>query len=191
MELSMTARLVRQDCLVLLIDLQERLVPVIEGNSRIVARCRLLAAAARALAVPLLVSEQYPQGLGPTVAALQRELGDAPRFAKMDFSCAAVPAIVDAVRARGRRTLVLAGVEAHVCVLQTALGFRELGFSVALVADATGSRREESRALALERARAAGCALVDTEMVLFEWLERAGTPEFKLLAPWIREGAPP
>ncbi|MDW8340780.1 MAG: hydrolase [Geminicoccaceae bacterium] len=187
----MSALLVREDCVLLLVDLQERLAPAIQDNARVVARCRLLVAAARTLGVPILVSEQYPQGLGPTVAALAAELGDAPRFAKLEFSCAAVPSIVEAVRATGRHTLVLGGMEAHVCVLQTALGFRALGLSVVVVADATGSRREESRSLAFARARSAGCDVVDSEMVVFEWLGRAGTPEFKTLAPRIRAGGPP
>lgn len=187
----MADRLTRDDCLVLVVDVQERLAPAIDRGAEIVARCRLLALAARRLGVPLLASEQYPKGLGPTLEALRACLGDAPRLAKTSFSCADEPSIVAAVAATGRRTLVLCGMEAHVCVLQTALGFRARGLEVAVVADATGSRRPESRRLALERARAAGCAVVDVEMAVFEWLGRAGTEEFRALAPLLKEGAPP
>lgn len=187
----MTGRLQRHDCLVLVVDVQERLAPAIADGSAVTAACRRLVLAARRLGVPVLVSEQYPKGLGPTVEPLRAALGDAPRLAKTSFSCAGEPAIAAAVEASGRRTLLLCGMEAHVCVLQSALGFRERGFEVALVADATGSRRAESRALALERARAEGCAVIDVEMAIFEWLERAGTEEFRALAPLLKEGVAP
>ncbi|MCX8101020.1 MAG: isochorismatase family protein [Geminicoccaceae bacterium] len=187
----MSKLLRRDDCLLLLVDVQERLAAAMPEREQVIGRCRLLAEAARRLAVPVIASEQYPKGLGPTVPGLAASLGNAPRLEKLSFSCALEPAIVEAVRASGRRTLVLGGMEAHVCVLQTALGFRALGAEVAVVADAVASRREESRILALERLREAGCQVVDCEMVLFEWLERAGTPEFKAISPWIRDGLPP
>lgn len=186
----MSELLARGDCLVLVVDVQERLAPAIADGATVIDRCRLLVEAARRLGVPVIASEQYPKGLGPTVEPMRASLGNAPRLAKLAFSCAREPAILEAVRATGRRTVLVTGMEAHVCVLQSALGFREEGFRVAVVADATGSRRPESRALALERARAAGCAVVDVEMVLFEWLERAGSDEFRTIAPWIREGRP-
>jgi nicotinamidase-related amidase len=187
----MMDRLVRDDCLVLVVDVQERLAPAIADGAAVIAACRMLVLAARRLGVPVLASEQYPQGLGPTVAALRASLGEAQRLAKTAFSCAAEPAIAAAVEASGRRTLLVCGMEAHVCVLQSALDFRRRGLAVALVADATGSRRAESRALALERARAAGCAVVDVEMAVFEWLERAGTAEFRALAPLLKAGVAP
>lgn len=186
----MSEILERGDCLVLVVDVQERLAPAIAEGASVIDRCRLLVEAARRLGVPVIASEQYPKGLGPTVEPLRESLGDAPRLEKLAFSCAREPAILEAVRSSGRRTLLVTGMEAHVCVLQSALGFRAEGFRVAFVADATGSRRPESRALALERARAAGCAVVDVEMALFEWLERAGTEAFRTIAPWIREGRP-
>jgi len=187
----MSELLVRGDCLVLVVDVQERLAPAIADGAAVVERCQLLVAVARRLGVPVIASEQYPQGLGPTLEAIRAQLGDAPRFPKLAFSCAREPAILEAVRASGRRTLLVTGMEAHVCVLQSALGFVAEGYRVALVADATGSRRPESRTLALERARAAGCAVVDVEMAIFEWLERAGTEAFRAIAPWIREGRVP
>jgi nicotinamidase-related amidase len=187
----MSELLVRSDCLVLVVDVQERLAPAIADGATVVERCRLLVEAARCLGVPVIASEQYPKGLGPTLEAVRTSLGDSPRIAKLAFSCAREPEILRAVRASGRRTLLVTGMEAHVCVLQSALGFLDEGFAVAIVADATGSRRPESRTLALERARAAGCAVVDVEMTIFEWLERAGTDEFRTISPWIREGRVP
>lgn len=187
----MSQMLARDDCLVLVVDVQERLAPAIADGSAVVERCRLLVEAARRLGVPVIASEQYPKGLGPTLEPMRASLGNAPRIAKLAFSCAREPAILEAVRASGRRTILVTGMEAHVCVLQSALGFSAEGYRVAIVADATGSRRPESRTLALERARAAGCAVVDTEMAIFEWLERAGTDEFRAISPWIREGRVP
>jgi nicotinamidase-related amidase len=99
--------------------------------------------------------------------------------AKTTFSCAQTPTIADAVAASGRTQIVLCGIEAHVCVLQTALGFAATGLDVAVAWDATSSRRESDRALAADRLRQAGVVLGSAEMVLFEWLGRAGTPEFK------------
>ena len=187
----MSQRLVRDDSLVLLVDVQERLAPAIVDGPAIVEACRLLVEGARRLAVPVIASEQYPKGLGPTLEPLRASLGNAPRLEKLAFSCAREPRIAEAVRATGRRTLLVAGMEAHVCVLQTALDFRDRGYRVAVVADATGSRRRESQVRALERARAAGCSVIEVEMALFEWLERAGTEEFRTIAPWIREGRVP
>ena len=104
----------------------------------------------------------------------------------MNFSCAETPSIADAVAASGRTQLVLCGIEAHVCVLQTALGFAARGLGVAVAWDATASRRASDRALAADRLRQAGVVLVSTEMVLFEWLGRAGTPEFKDMLALIK-----
>ncbi len=186
----MSEPLRREACVVLVVDVQERLAPAIADGASVVERCRLLVEGARRLGVPVIASEQYPKGLGPTLERLRTSLGDAPRIEKLAFSCAREPAILEVLRATGRSTVLVCGMEAHVCVLQSALDLRTQGFRVAVVADATGSRRPDSRALALERARAAGCTVVDVEMALFEWLERAGTEAFRTLAPWIRDGRP-
>jgi nicotinamidase-related amidase len=175
----------KRSCL-LLVDLQERLLPAMAEAARVVANSVVLARAAARLGVPVLLSEQYPKGLGRTAPELAALVPGGPAVEKSEFSCAAAPGYRERLEATGRDQLVVAGIEAHVCVLQTALQFRELGYSVFVVADAVSSRKAESVELALSRMRDAGAMPVTTEMVLFEWLGRAGTPEFKELSALIR-----
>jgi nicotinamidase-related amidase len=167
----------------LLIDLQERLVPAMSDSGLMVARAARLAEAARLLDVPVLATEQYPKGLGPTVAAL----AGYPRqtLAKTTFSAAEAPGFAGLLPA-GTREVVIAGCEAHVCVLQTVLGLLGSRYRVVLAADATGSRDPADKALAVDRARQHGTEVVSTEMVLFEWLGDAGHPRFREVQKLIR-----
>ena len=160
----------------LLIDLQERLMPAIHDGEAVVARAVRLAEAARLLDVPVRATEQYPEGLGPTVPPLAAYPGST--LIKTAFSAAAdsqFPTLLPA----GTREIVVAGCEAHVCVLQTVLGLLGRGHRVVLVADAVGSRDPADRAAALDRARQHGAEIVTSEMVLFEWLRDARHPNFR------------
>lgn len=171
----------------LMIDVQERLLPAMADPARVVARGSILLAAARQLDVPVTVSEQYPKGLGHTVAAL--DVGNAQRFEKMTFSCwrdDAMKAHFVRLHESGRPLVVVAGIEAHVCVLQTALDLAQAGFGVFAVADAMSSRQVASETLAHARMAAAGIEVVNTEMAVFELLGRAGTPAFKALSALIK-----
>lgn len=173
----------------LIVDVQDRLLPAMHEGEAMVDRCAILLQAAQELGVPATISEQYRKGLGATVARLDNAKGAAPVMEKMHFSCAADPAIGKHVRdaaANGRRQLVVAGIESHVCVLQSALQFKEQGLDVFVVGDAVTSRRPESVAFAFERMRGAGIDVVNTEMALFEWLHVAGTPAFKSLSKLIK-----
>lgn len=170
----------------LLVDVQERLAPAMAEAAPMLANCALLLRAADRLAVPVLASEQYPNGLGPTVPELRRLVAEANRLPKTAFACSGDPELMGRLAAIGRDQVVLCGIEAHVCVLQTALGLAAAGLVPFVVADATASRRPASRELALARLRANGVEVVSTEMVLFEWMGRAGTPEFKELSPLLR-----
>lgn len=163
----------------LVVDLQERLMPAIHRADEVVANGVWLIRIAQRLNVPILVSEQYPRGLGHTVAAI-RELLPAEAFMeKTHFSCAAERECMRRIDACGREQLVLIGAEAHVCVLQTALGLRVAGKEVYLVADGVSSRSPRDAELALERMRAEGVRVVSREMVAFEWLHQAGTDRFR------------
>ena len=174
----------------LVVDLQARLMPAILDGEAIIPRVNLLSRAAGRLGVPVTVTEQYPQGLGPTVpAVLDAAPADAVVLPKTSFSAAGDPATVERVsslRAGRRDQLVICGVEAHVCVLQTALGFRNNGFEVFVVADAVSSRSAHSVSAACARLLHAGCHWVTTEMVVFEWLGRAATEDFRALAPLLK-----
>ena len=174
----------------LVVDLQARLMPAILDGEAIIPRVNLLSRAAGRLGVPVTVTEQYPQGLGPTVpTVLDGVPADAAVLPKTSFSAAFDPATFEraaSLRGSGRDQLVICGVEAHVCVLQTALGFRSAGFDVFVVADAVSSRAAHSVSAACARLLHAGCHWVTTEMVVFEWLERAATEDFRALAPLLK-----
>ena len=174
-----------RSCLVV-VDIQERLAPAVANPEGVIRRVGILMRAAQRLGVPILVSEQYPKGLGPSVPEVASLAPVGATVAKLHFSCAAEPEFAKRVEALDRDLVVVAGMEAHVCVLQTALGLKEAGYCVAVVADAVTSRRELDRSMALERMRGEGVTIVTTEMVVFEWLHRAATPEFKELSALIK-----
>jgi nicotinamidase-related amidase len=160
----------------LLIDLQERLMPAIDDHETVLARALRLAEAARLLDVPIRATEQNPDGLGATVAPLKAH----PQaiLSKTTFSAAEDPGF-SALLPPGAEQIVVAGVEAHVCVLQTVLGLLGSGRPVFIVADAVGSRDPADKAVALDRASRHGAGIVTSEMVLFEWLRDAGHPKFR------------
>jgi len=148
--------------LLLLVDAQTRLVPAIHDADACVRRCRLLIEAARRLEVPFVATEQYPQGLGPTVPELAALLEPAKVHAKRHFSCAAKPEIVAALEAHARPVIVMCGMEAHM------------------------SREPASREIALQRLQGHGVEIVTAEMVVFEWLREAATPAFRAILPLVR-----
>ena len=182
--------LARDKSQLLIIDVQDKLLAAVSGADRVLDRCVRLVQAAKALSVPITVSQQYPAGLGPTADALRDALGNAgPILDKVEFSCLRNEALRERlhdIRRRGRPQVVIGGIEAHVCVTQTAIDLEEQGFEAFVVADAVASRSKTSRKLALTRLLKAGADVVDSEMVVFEWLERAGTPEFKELQGLVK-----
>jgi len=172
-----------EGAVLLLIDLQERLMPAIFDGDAVIARAVRLAEAARLLDVPVRATEQYPAGLGPTVAPLAAY--PTAVLAKTSFSATNDPGF-PALVPEGAGDIILAGVEAHVCVLQTALGLLESGHRVVLAADATGSRDSADKAVAIERTRQHGAEIVTSEMVLFEWLCDAKHPRFREVQKLLR-----
>lgn len=179
----------RQASLLLIVDIQEKLAPSIGGVDGVLRNTVALIEAAGRLAVPILITEQYRKGLGPTVAPVASAAGEyhAPVFEKTHFNATREADFHAAVTAQGRRDIILCGTEAHVCVLQTALGLLQMGLRPVIAADAVGSRKIFDRDRGLERLRDAGILLATTEMVIFEWLERAGTETFRDLLPVIRQ----
>jgi nicotinamidase-related amidase len=173
----------------LIVDVQERLLPAMAAGNSVVERSTILLKAAKALDVPVAVSEQYPKGLGHTVEILSQEIGNAPVFAKSSFSCWRDEALrkhFTDLHDGARPQVIIAGIEAHVCVAQTAIDLAQAGFGVFVVADAVSSRAETSVALALSRMGQSGVEVVNTEMAVFELLGKAGTPEFKTLSALIK-----
>jgi len=185
--------LVRADnSVVFVVDIQDKLLPVVHDNASLLKNVVLLLETASTLSIPQLVSEQYPQGLGETVAGVKRVvtqggLQGAGFLEKVCFSAVRADRFDEALAPYDdRRQAVVVGIEAHICVLQTALDLRVRGFEVFVVADGVSSRRESDRDKALARLRDNGCHIVTTEMVLFEWLGKAGTPLFKQVSKAIR-----
>lgn len=179
----------RRDAVLVVIDVQERLLPHIHEGERVVREVARLARGCGILDLPILATEQYRKGLGPTDAEVVRALAPDREFApieKMTFSCGAHPPFMEALRATGRRQVIVSGIEAHVCVLQTALDLKREGFEVYLAADAVSSRAPRSVEIALRRMEQEGVLLTTVEMAVFEMLHLSGTPEFKVWSQLIR-----
>ena len=169
----------------LVIDVQDKLLPLIPGAQALVRNIAFLIDAARVVAMPIQATEQYPKGLGATVAELASKLP--PRPSKLAFSCCAIPAVVEGFRGAGRPKLVLAGLETHVCVQQTALDLLALDFQVYIPADAVGSRAAIDHERALDRLERAGAIITTSESAVFEWVGVAGTPQFKEISRLVQE----
>ena len=179
------ALLMRADeCHLLVVDVQEKLLPKMTDAAPVSENLGRLVAAARRLNVAMTFSEQYPKGLGSTVPVLAALLSEDERFEKTSFSCFRNGALSD--RLRVVKQLVIAGLEAHVCVLQTALDAVAMAIPVFVVGDAVSSRVRESKSLAVDRLRQEGVRVVTTEMVLFEWLEAAGTDMFRDISKLVK-----
>lgn len=180
-------RLRREDALLVVIDIQERLQPHIENGAEVSRNAAILCRGAAALGIPVLVTEQYPQGLGPTVpevADAAKEAG-AEFFAKKKFSIL-TEEVLAALLAAGRRQIILCGTETHICVYQSCLDLLSEGYSVFLAADAVGSRQNSHRDLLWDQLRADGVRILPVESLLFECLDEAGSPEFKVISKLIK-----
>lgn len=176
----------RADSMLVVIDIQDRLAPAITGIDRVVANTTVLLDAARRLEVPILASEQYPKGLGKTVPTVAELTPPGAIVEKIEFSAAANSAFSERLAALERSVPVICGIEAHVCVLQTALDLLASGLRPVVVRDATGSRATASAEAAWQRMQQAGIELVTTEMVVFEWLRQADHPAFRELSRLIK-----
>lgn len=176
------------DTALVVIDVQEKLIPLIPGHERLVWNIRRLIDGARLFHLPTLATEQYPQGLGKTVPELAARLESLPD--KLAFSCAGCSAFAEQLAAAGRPKVLLCGIETHVCVQQTALDLMSQGYRVYLAVDAVGSRHAIDHQTALRRLELCGATPLSVESALFEWCERSGTPEFKTLSALVREAGP-
>jgi len=175
----------RNDTGLLVIDLQTKLMNKIPHKDKIITKTFQLVAGAKILAVPVFATEQYPQGLGPTIPELAGRLPD--KLEKVSFSCGVLPEVIKFFKSKSSKKILLTGIETHVCVLQTAMDLMEQGFDVYLAVDAVGSRHEQDREWALRRLEVAGVILTTAETALFEWTEKAGTPEFKEVSRLVIE----
>ncbi|MBI3863531.1 MAG: hydrolase [Planctomycetia bacterium] len=177
----------RTESRLLIVDVQEKLVPLIASAARMTSNCRRLIQGAKIVGIPVFATEQYPTGLGSTVGPLKELLGEIPD--KHRFSCAEILGWgLAAEQADNRYQIVVAGIEGHVCVLQTVFDLLAAGYQVFVPADAIASRGELDWKIALDRMAAGGAVITTTESVLFEWCEQSGTPEFKQISHLIKQG---
>ncbi len=177
----------RNHTLLVVVDVQERMMPAINRHEEITSHILKLIAGCRELQIPILVTEQYPKGLGTTLGPVQEALGEWYHpLEKMSFSACGDIHFMNRLETAGQHDIILCGVEAHVCVYQTAMDLRELGYSVQIVADAVGSRSEENYRLALRRLERHGVEITSLEMFLFEAMERADIPEFKAIQALVK-----
>jgi len=178
----------RGDTGLLVVDVQERLVPAVGDHERVVWNVRRLIDGAKILGLPVVATEQYPRGLGPTVPELAKRLGGIP--SKLTFSCGGCGQLFRELEGRGIHKLLVCGMETHVCVQQTVLDLLAAAWHVYVAVDAVGSRYDVDYRTALGRMDSAGAALTTTEAALFEWCEVAGTPEFKQISRLVQEEGP-
>jgi nicotinamidase-related amidase len=183
--MRVTRRLTASQGALLIVDLQAKLVPVVADGAKVVANASRLNRGARLLGMLAQATEQYPEGLGPTVPAIAELIPDRP--AKTAFPCCSSTQVMEQFYGRQVRHVTVAGIEAHVCVAQTALDLLDLGFRVQVVADAVGSRDPFDRDVALRRLESSGAVISSTEAVLFEWCETSDRPEFKAISALVKE----
>ncbi len=169
----------------LVVDVQDKLMPLIPAARAVIRNIAFLIDAARVLNMTVQATEQYPKGLGSTVPELAQRLPDRPD--KLAFSCCAVPAVVDTFHRQARVKTLVVGIETHVCVQQTALDLLAEGFRVYVAADAVASRYASDHERALRRMEQAGVIVTTAESAAFEWVGRSGTPEFKQISKLVQD----
>lgn len=177
-----------QQCALVVVDIQEKLLPPIFNKEQLVKNAQLLIRLAKILDLPILVTTQYSKGLGATVPEIASLLEGVPAIDKMEFGCFGSEQFRSQLQGlRGdRNTILVCGMEAHICVMQTALGALNAGYLVHVASDAVGSRAEWNWKIGLDRMKAAGAVMSSTEMMMYELLRCSGTPQFKELLQYLK-----
>ncbi len=175
-------KLTRENATSLIVDFQEKIVPAMSNPTQLIDRTRFLLAGLATLAIPIISTRQYPKGLGNTLSAISEFTPDETVFDKTSFSCLETPSIRNHILQSSKPIILLAGIETHICILQTALDLLEAGKSVHLVVDCTSSRTVLDHDIALQRLASSGVVLTTAETALFELTRVAGTSEFKAIS---------
>ncbi len=176
----------KNDVVLLIIDMQDKLESVMKMRDHVVKNCLHLIELAKMQNIPIVVTEQYPRGLGRTVPEIQAALPNYKPIEKVSFNCCAEPAFLTEIKKQGKKKVIVTGMETHICVLQTSLGLLQEGLDVHLVQDAVCSRTKENWKTGVEFMRSAGAVVTCTETVLFQLLKVVGTEEFKKISMRIR-----
>jgi nicotinamidase-related amidase len=175
-----------EDSLALIVDFQVRLMPFINKHEEMEKKAGIFIKGCRVLDLPVLVMQQYTQGLGDTAQALKDALGEFEHIEKMSFSCCGNAEFIEKLEAAGKKNIIVAGIEAHICVQQTVLDLLARGCNVYVLADCIGSRSESDRVYAEARMRQAGAVITTVESVLFELLARADHPKRKEISSLVK-----
>ena len=181
------ALLSRDETALIIIDVQEKLFERVEDGDRIADSICKLIRFANILGIPIILTEQYPEGLGPTIHRIRELIPNVKPIEKIEFSCMASREFRRRLSEINVKNLVLTGIEAHICVAQTAIEAITSGYKVYVVYDAISSRHRDDKAIAIERMKQHGVYMVTSEMLMYEVLRRAGTPEFKEILKLVRE----
>lgn len=176
----------REDSALLMIDIQERILGVMQNKELLIENNLKLIKGCKILSIPIFYTEQYPKGLGETAVVLKAELENYQAIQKMTFSCYAAGDLFETLTSQNIKQVIVSGIESHVCVQQTVLDLIANGFQVDLVADAVSSRKEIDYNIALDRMRSNGAEVTTTETVLFELLNICGTDEFKSVSKLVK-----
>ncbi len=170
----------------LVIDIQERLFPHMAQYENLLKKCLILIEGLKILGVPLFVTEQYPKGLGHTIEPVALALGTNPAVEKSTFSCCDEPEYLKVLEGSERNTLIICGIEAHVCVMQTVVDLVAAGFTPVVVEDCISSRDIEDKRVAIHRMRSEGAVITTCESILFEMTRVSGTDEFKAISRLVK-----
>jgi nicotinamidase-related amidase len=179
-------RIKRENSAALLIDIQDRLFPHMHQKDELLRKCTILIEGLQVLGIPLVITEQYPKGLGKTVDALSTLVTQDPLIEKIAFSCCDEPAVLQTAALQKRKTIIICGIEAHVCVLQTVIDLLESGYIPVVVEDCISSRNPQDKGTAVERMRSEGAVISSCESILFELARVAGTDEFKAISRLVK-----
>ncbi|WP_060980784.1 hydrolase [Vibrio splendidus] len=178
--------LMRQNTGLVVVDVQGKLARLVDESETLIANCGKLIEGAQVLGLPVVSLEQNPEKLGPTVSELNDLLVGANPIPKFTFNACEEPKFVEAVQAKDVDTWLVCGIEAHICVYQTAMGLLELGYKVQVVSDCVSSRAAQNKNLAIRRLVAVGVQITGLEMSLYELVKDCRSPEFKLILSLIR-----
>jgi len=170
----------------LIIDIQERLFPLIREHEKIARNTAILIDGLKALKVPIIRTEQYVKGLGPTIAELDQRLTEYRNIEKQSFSCCDEPRYMESLALSSREYVIIAGIESHVCVLQTVIDLLRNGYHPVVVEDCVSSRKENDKRIAIERMRKEGAIITTYESILFELCRHSGTEEFKAISRLVK-----
>lgn len=174
------------ECTGLVIDIQERLFPVMHRGDELLRRVQILLEGLKILNIPMLVTEQYPKGLGATLDPITKALDQPEIIEKLSFSCCGEPDFISALEKLGKPNVIVCGIEAHVCVLQTVIDLVEKGYKPVVLADCISSRNPDDKAVAVERMQSEGAVITTSESLLFELTVEAGTEQFKSISRLVK-----